>query len=52
MDKEELKVFVNKIFKKGGYPPVKQFAKEFSDGSKLKIIWLILGFYRYVLVAV
>ena len=35
MDKEQLRKFVNKIFMKSGYPPVKNFAKEFSDGSKL-----------------
>ncbi len=34
MEKEELRKFVNKIFKQRGYPPVQQFAKEFSDGSK------------------
>ena len=35
MDKEELKKFVNKIFKKKGHPKVTNFAKEFSNGSKL-----------------
>lgn len=34
MDKEDLKKLVNGIFKKKGLPPVKNFAKEFSDGSK------------------
>ena len=34
MNNEELKKFVNKIFQKKGYPPVKNFGKEFSDGSK------------------
>jgi len=34
MEKEDLRKFVNQIFKKRGYPPVKNFAKEFSDGSK------------------
>ena len=32
MDKEELRKFVNKIFAKKGYPPVKKFASEFADG--------------------
>jgi len=32
MDQAELKKFVNKIFAKKGYPPVKNFAAEFSDG--------------------
>ena len=35
MDKEQLRKFVNKIFMKSGKPPVKNFAKEFSDGRKL-----------------
>ena len=35
MDKIELKKFVNKILDKKGHPPVKMFAAEFSDGSKL-----------------
>lgn len=34
MDKEELRKFVNQIFKKKGFPPVRNFAKEFADGSK------------------
>ena len=34
MDQEDLRKFVNQIFKKKGYPPVKDFAGEFSDGSK------------------
>ena len=34
MDKKELKQFVNKILEKKGIPPVKEFAKEFADGSK------------------
>jgi hypothetical protein len=34
MDKKELKKFVNKILEKKGHPPVKEFAKEFNDGSK------------------
>ena len=36
MDKDELKKFVNQIFKKKGFPPVKNFGKEFADGSKFK----------------
>jgi hypothetical protein len=32
MNKEELKGFVNQIFKKKCYPPVKKFASEFADG--------------------
>ena len=34
MDNEALKKFVNKIFTKKGYPAVKNFGKEFADGSK------------------
>ena len=34
MDKEDLRKFVNQIFKKRGYPPVRNFSKEFADGSK------------------
>ena len=36
MEKQDLAKFVNQIFKKKGYPPVKinNFAKEFADGSK------------------
>ena len=34
MDNEQLKKFVNKIFTKKGYPPVKNFGKEFADGSR------------------
>lgn len=32
MNKEELKKFVNKMLAKRNYPPVRQFASEFSDG--------------------
>lgn len=32
MNKDEIGKFVNKIFTKKGYPPVKKFASEFSDG--------------------
>ena len=31
----DIKKFVNGIFAKKGFPPVKNFADEFSDGSKL-----------------
>ena len=34
MDKAELKAFTNKILAKKGFPPVKHFCKEFSDGGK------------------
>ena len=34
MDKKELKKFVNKILAKKGHAPVREFAKEFADGSK------------------
>ena len=34
MDNEALKKFVNKIFTKKGYTAVKNFGKEFADGSK------------------
>lgn len=34
MDKDELKRFVNKVFAKKGYPPIKKFASEFADGIK------------------
>ena len=42
MDKEQLRKFVNKIFIKSGYPPVKNFAKEFSDGRKSYTISLTI----------
>ena len=32
MDKQELRKFVNKIFAKKGYAPVKKFGAEFADG--------------------
>lgn len=32
MNKEELKTFVNRLFAKKGLAPIKNFAKEFSDG--------------------
>jgi len=32
MDKDELRKFVNKIFAKKGFAPVKKFASEFADG--------------------
>ena len=37
MDKAELRKFVNKIFTKRGYPAVKNFGKEFADGSKFDL---------------
>lgn len=37
MDKEDLRKFVNKIFTKKGYPPVRKFAAEFADGSKYNL---------------
>ena len=43
MDKEQLKKFVNQIFKKKGYPPVQNFAKEFADGSKYISFEIDLG---------
>ena len=38
MDKEELRKFVNKIFARKGYPPVKKFASEFSDGLEFILL--------------
>lgn len=32
MDQEDLRKFVNKIFTKRGFPPVKKLASEFADG--------------------
>ena len=34
MDKEDLRKFVNQIFRKKAFPPVKNFSREFADGSK------------------
>ena len=42
MDKEELKKFVNKIFVKKGYPPVKKFASEFADGILFQLLFNLL----------
>ena len=39
MDTQELKKFVNKIFQKKGYPPVKSFAKEFADGILFQLLF-------------
>jgi len=36
----DIKKFVNDILAKKGIPSVKNFAKEFSDGSKIKQISL------------
>lgn len=33
----DVKKFVNEIFARKGIPPVKNFAKEFADGSKIYI---------------
>lgn len=44
MDKKELKQFVNQILAKKGIPPVKEFAKEFADGSKSLIFTSFLLF--------
>lgn len=32
MDKEDLRKFVNQIFRKKAFPPVKNFSREFADG--------------------
>ena len=42
MDKQDLKNFINKILQKGGYPPVKHFAREFSDGIMYQLIFNLL----------
>ena len=34
MEDKEVKKLVNECFEKRGYPKVKNFAQEFSDGSK------------------
>ena len=34
MDSKDVKKFVNQIFHKKGFPTVKNFAAEFSDGCK------------------
>ena len=42
MDKEELRKFVNQIFKKKGFPPVRNFAKEFADGILFERLFNIM----------
>ena len=42
MNKEELKDFVNLIFKKKGYPPVKKFASEFADGILFQLLFNLM----------
>lgn len=42
MDKDELRKFVNKIFAKKGYPPVKKFATEFSDGILFQLLFNLM----------
>ena len=42
MDKEELKKFVNRILSKQGFPPVKKFAMEFSDGIIFQTVFNIM----------
>ena len=42
MDKDELRKFVNKIFKKRGHPAVKSFAKEFADGILFQLLFNLL----------
>ena len=37
----DIKKFVNEILSRKGIPPVKNFAKEFADGSKITIKNLI-----------
>ncbi len=38
INKDELRKFVNKIFTKKGYKPVRKFAAEFADGSKCNFV--------------
>ena len=42
MDKEELRKFVNKIFAKKGYPPVRKFAPEFADGILFQLLFNLM----------
>lgn len=42
MNKDELKGFVNNIFRKAGHPPVTNFAKEFSDGIKFQLLFNLM----------
>ena len=50
MDNDQLKKFVNKIFQKKGYPPVKNFGKEFADGGKY-LFQSMTRFYSAFLIA-
>lgn len=38
----DIKKFVNEIFAKKGFPPVKNFPDEFSDGSKKPGLFVII----------
>ena len=42
MDKESLRVFVNKMFQKNGHAPVREFAVEFSDGIKFQLLFNLI----------
>ena len=42
MDKEELRKFVNRIFAKKGYPPVRKFAPEFADGILFQLLFNLM----------
>ena len=42
MDKDELKKFVNRIFKKRGYPPVQKFGAEFADGILFQLLFNLM----------
>ena len=42
MDKEDLQKFVNQIFKRKGFPPVRNFAKEFADGILFELLFNIM----------
>ena len=41
-DWSKLKSFINEIFAKNGYPKVKKFAKEFSDGRLFLLLFNLL----------
>jgi hypothetical protein len=45
MDKDELKAFVNRLLDKKGFPTVKSFAKEFADGGKFDLLYLLTWCY-------
>ena len=42
MDQQALGKFVNKIFQKNGYPPVRHFGKEFADGSRFQLLFNLM----------